>query len=147
MMKLLRIAEAAELLRVSWSELYQLAESRRIPHVRICGMNHVRTSFGYPQSNGKLERWHSSLKAECIRPKTPLSLEDGRKLVEQFVQRYNTVRLHSAIGYVTPQDKLLGREKLIFAERDRKLQEAREQRKRNRQTAIAQKELVSVQSP
>ena len=112
--------------------------------VRLCGMNHVRTSFGHPQSNGKLERWHSSLKAECIRPKTPLSLEDGRKLVAQFVQRYNTDRLHSAIGYVTPLDKLLGREKLILAERDRKLQEAREQRRRNRQAAIGEKELLSV---
>jgi transposase InsO family protein len=68
---------------------------------------------------------------------------DGRKLVEQFVQRYNTDRLHSAIGYVTPLDKLLGREKLIFAERDRKLQEAREQRRRNRQAAIGEKELLS----
>jgi len=112
--------------------------------VRLCGMNHVRTSFGHPQSNGKLERWHLSLKAECIRPKTPLSLEDGRRLVEQFVQHYNAVRLHSAIGYVTPQDKLVGREKVIFAERDRKLQEAREQRRRSRQAVIAEKELVSV---
>ena len=111
--------------------------------VRLCGMSHVRTSFGHPQSNGKLERWHFSLKAECIRPKTPLSLEDGRRLVEQFVQHYNTVRLHSAIGYITPEDKLLGRETLIFAERDRKLQEAREQRRRNRQAGIEEKELVS----
>ena len=112
--------------------------------VRICGMSHVRTSFSHPQSNGKLERWHFSLKAECIRPKTPLNLEDGRRLVEQFVQHYNTVRLHSAVGYVTPLDKLLGRETLIFAERDRKLQEAREQRRRSRQAVIAEKELVSV---
>jgi putative transposase len=112
--------------------------------VRICGMSHVRTSFSHPQSNGKLERWYFSLKAECIRPKTPLSLEEGRRLVEQFVQHYNTVRLHSAIGYVTPLDKLLGRETLIFAERDRKLQEAREQRRINRQAIFADKELVSV---
>lgn len=112
--------------------------------VRLCGMSHVRTSIGYPQSNGKLERWHSSLKAECIRPKTPLSLEDGRRLVEQFVLHYNTMRLHSAIGYITPQDKLVGREKLIFAKRDRKLQEAREQRRRNRQAATVEKRLVSA---
>jgi len=36
--------------------------------IRICGMTHVRTSPFYPQSNGKLERWHQSLKSECIRP-------------------------------------------------------------------------------
>jgi putative transposase len=36
--------------------------------VRISGMTHVRTSPYYPQSNGKIERWHKSLKGECIRP-------------------------------------------------------------------------------
>ena len=41
--------------------------------IRIAGMTHVRTSPYYPQSNGKMERWHKSLKAECIRPGTPLT--------------------------------------------------------------------------
>jgi putative transposase len=37
--------------------------------IRISGMTHVRTSpHYYHQSNGKLERWHKSLKSECIRP-------------------------------------------------------------------------------
>jgi putative transposase len=97
--------------------------------IRISGMTHVRTSPYYPQSNGKIERWHQSIKVECIRPKTPLSLSDARTMVNQFVDHYNTVRLHSAIGYVTPKDKLEGREKTIFDERDRKLQDARERRK------------------
>ena len=44
-------------------------------------MTHVKTSPYYPQSNGKIERWHKSLKGECIRPGTPLSLEDARRLV------------------------------------------------------------------
>ena len=35
--------------------------------IRISGMTHVRTSLFYPQSNGKIERWHKSLKGECIR--------------------------------------------------------------------------------
>ena len=46
-----------------------------------------------------------------------------------FVEYYNTKRLHSAIGYITPKDKLEGKEKDIFAERDRKLYVARERRK------------------
>ena len=100
--------------------------------VRLCGMTHVRTSPNYPQSNGKIERWHKSLKSECIRPKTPLSLEDGRRLVGGYVDHYNNVRLHSAIGYVAPKDKLQGRQQEIFAERDRKLTQAREERKRKR---------------
>jgi hypothetical protein len=50
------------------------------------------------------------LKSECIRPGTPLSLEDARQLVKRFVTCYNQERMHSAIGYVTPKDKLKGRE-------------------------------------
>ena len=64
--------------------------------IRICGMTHVRTSPYYPQSNGKMERWFKTLKGECIRVKTPLSLEDARRLVAEFVNHDNTVRLHSA---------------------------------------------------
>jgi putative transposase len=96
--------------------------------IRICGMTHVRTSPFYPQSNGKLERFHRTLKSECIRPQTPLSLEDGQRIVSKFVEEYNEVRLHSAIGYVTPRDMLEGRQAAIHAERDRKIAEARERR-------------------
>jgi hypothetical protein len=92
-------------------------------------MTHVRTSPYYPQSNGKIERWHKSLKAECIRPGTPLSLEDARRLVKGYVEHYNNVRLNSAIGYITPKDMLAGHQQEIQAERDRKLEAAREQRK------------------
>ena len=53
--------------------------------IRICGMTHVRTSLYYPQSNGKMERWYKTLKGGCIRVKTPLSLDDARRLVAEFV--------------------------------------------------------------
>jgi transposase InsO family protein len=66
--------------------------------IRISGMTHVRTSPYYPQSNGKIQRWHKSLKGECIRPGTPLSLEDARRLVEGYVNHYNNVRLNSAVA-------------------------------------------------
>ena len=91
-------------------------------------MTHVRTSPYYPQSNGKIERWHRSIKSECIRPGTPLSVEDAVRLIDGYVRHYNEVRLHSAIGYVTPADKMCGRDKQIFADRDRKLDEARSRR-------------------
>ena len=61
------------------------------------------------------------LKGECIRVKTSLSLEDARRLVAEFVAHYNMVRLRSAIGYITPADKLAGREEAIWSERKRKL--------------------------
>ena len=101
--------------------------------VRICGMTHVRTSPYYPQSNGKVERYHRTIKSRCIRPATPLSLEDARRAVEQFVIDYNTKRLHSAIGYVTPHAMLEGRQQAIHEERDRKLEEARIRRAEKRQ--------------
>jgi putative transposase len=103
--------------------------------IRICGMTHARTSPYSPQSNGKIERWHRILKEECIRPGTLLTLEDARRIVGKFVEHYNGVRLHSAIGYITPKDKLEGRDKEILAARDRKLEAARERRKEKRQAA------------
>jgi putative transposase len=103
--------------------------------IRICGMTHVKTSPYYPQSNGKIERFHRTIKGDCIRTETPLTLEDAVRVVTRYVEHYNNVRLHSAIGYVTPQDKLEGREKTVFADRDRKLDQARERRKENRRQA------------
>jgi transposase InsO family protein len=105
--------------------------------IRISGMTHVRTSPYYPQSNGKIERWHKSLKGECIRERTPLSLEDAKRLIQQYVDHYNNVRLHSTIGYVTPNDMLTGRQAAIHAERDRKLEQARQQRQLRRSQAQA----------
>jgi putative transposase len=93
--------------------------------IRLMGLTHVRTSPYYPQSNGKLERWHGSVKRECLRPACPGSLEEALRLVASYVDAYNHVRLHSALGYITPADKLNGLETVIFAERDRKLEEAR----------------------
>jgi transposase InsO family protein len=101
--------------------------------IRVCGMTHVKTSPYYPQSNGKIERFHKTLKGDCIRTETPLTLEDARRVVARYVEHYNTVRLHSAIGYITPQAKLEGREKEIFQARDQKLETARESRKQERQ--------------
>lgn len=97
--------------------------------VRISGMTQVRTSPYYPQSNGKLERWNGSIKSECIRPGVPLSLADAERLIAQYVQVYNEQRLHSAIGYVTPQALLEGRQTEILAARDRKLEQARQARR------------------
>ena len=71
--------------------------------IRQSGMTHVRTAPFYPQSNGKLERWHKTVKGECIRPKTPLSLADARRVVDQFVRYYNEVRLHSSPGLCRAQ--------------------------------------------
>jgi transposase InsO family protein len=100
--------------------------------IRLCGMTHVRTSPYYPQSNGKKERWYRTLKGEGLRVTVPLSVGDARRVVSVYVGGYNDERLHSAIGYVPPKDKLEGRAEVIFAERDAKLAAAREARKARR---------------
>ena len=101
--------------------------------IRVAGMTHVRTSPYYPQSNGKLERWHKTIKHECIRPRVPLSLDEAREQIADYILYYNDERLHSSLGYVAPKVKLEGREELIFKERDHKLAAARDARKRKRQ--------------
>jgi len=100
--------------------------------IRLCGMTHVRTSPFYPQSNGKIESWHKTVKRECIRPRTPLNLEDARHIVATYVHHYTDQRLHAGIGYVTPRDRLEGSDRVIWEERYRKLAEARVTRRRAR---------------
>jgi hypothetical protein len=65
----------------------------------------------------------------------PVSLEDARRLVEGYVRHYHEVRLHNAVGYVTPGARPAGREPAIFAGRARKLKAARQRRRSARETA------------
>ena len=58
------------------------------------------TSPYYPQSTVKIERFNGSLKNECIYPTTPLTLEDAKRVVSEYVDHYTRVRLRSVIGYV-----------------------------------------------
>lgn len=73
---------------------------------------------------------------ECVRPKTPLSMEDAIRETEKYVNKYNNERLHGAIGYIAPVDKLEGRAQIIFDERKRKLAEAQERRKAEHSTKL-----------
>lgn len=97
--------------------------------VRQKEMSHVTISPYYPQSNGKLERWHRSLKEECVRRASLDDYDSAQKTINIYVQYYNYTRLHGAIGYVTPDDKLQGREGLIFATRKQKLITAQKRRR------------------
>ena len=97
--------------------------------IRLSGLTHVRTSPNHPQSNGKKERFFRTAKEEAIRPGTPLSVEDARRIMARYSTQYNEERLHSAINYITPKDKLEGRAEAIRQERQAKLEAARQQRK------------------
>lgn len=97
-------------------------------YIRNVGLTHTFISIGYPQSNGKLERFFGTAKRECIRRSSFLSIEDARKIIARFIEYYNNKRLHSAIDYVAPLDILLGRKEEILKSRDEKLRKAREKR-------------------
>ena len=61
------------------------------------------------------------------------------------MEHYNNIRLKSAIGYITPKDMLAGHQQEIQAERDRKLDAAKEQWKNRRQGAVGwMKRIASV---
>ena len=97
--------------------------------IRLAQLTHVRTSPHYPQSNGKIQRWHGTFNRDCLRPKTPFDINQAKTTTAQFIEYYNTVRLHSAIGYVTPKDRLENQHEEIFKIRDQKLEAAPEKRK------------------
>jgi putative transposase len=103
--------------------------------IRVSGMSHVKISPYYPQSNGKIERWHKTLKHDALRPAQPRTLEEARTVTAHFIEHYNHVRLHSAIGYIAPLDFMAGRAPHIWSERDRKLEAARERRRQRRKAA------------
>jgi transposase InsO family protein len=79
-------------------------------YLRERDISHSRARVRHPQSNGKIERFHKSLKEECVRVTPMADLEEARALIVQYVENYNHRRLHSALGYLTPWDYLRGEE-------------------------------------
>lgn len=101
-------------------------------YLREKDISHTRTRARHPQSNGKIERFHKSLKEECVRREAMGSLEEARELIGRYVEEYNNRRLHAALNYLRPVDYLKGEEhvSLLLEERARKLEEAREHRRK-----------------
>jgi len=98
--------------------------------IRQHELTHVTTSVYYPQSNGKLERFHGTIKQEEIRANSYLDIEDARRRVERYIRYYNEQRLHSSLYYLTPQEVFEGKMEARLAERQRKLDEARKRREK-----------------
>lgn len=77
-------------------------------YLKQAGLQHIRTSIAYPQSNEKIERYHRTIHEECLRTKSLIDLDDARKQIAEFIDYYNTKRLHSSLFYLTPTDFLNG---------------------------------------
>ena len=81
-------------------------------------MSHVRGAPLHPQTQGKIERWHQTLK-------NPILLEnyflpgDLERQIEAFVDHYNHRRYHESLGNVTPADVYFGRAADIIEQRER----------------------------
>jgi len=87
----------------------------------------VKTSPYYLQSNGKVEVANKTMK-KTMRPAAVRSLAEARLRLGEWVEHYNEVRLHSAIGYVAPNAALNGTRDQIQALRDARLASERQAR-------------------
>lgn len=97
-------------------------------YMKEVGLQHVRTSPSYPQSNGKIERFHRSLEEECVRSTSMINIDDAKEQLAKYVHHYNNHRLHSALFYLKPVDFLTGDVKKLLKERQSKIDIATDMR-------------------
>jgi len=97
-------------------------------YLKQAGLQHIRTSIAYPQSNGKIERYHRTIHEECLMTKSLIDLDDARRQIAEFIDYYNTKRLHSSLFYLTPDDFLNGNITEKLEARNIKLQSAKRAR-------------------
>jgi putative transposase len=82
------------------------------------GMEHVRGAPHHPQTQGKIERWHQTLKNRILLENYYLP-GDLEAAIERFVEHYNHRRFHESLNNLTPTDVYLGRGQNILLERER----------------------------
>src|SRR5439155_444445 len=105
-------------------------------YLRLLGIRHIVAAPYHPQTNGKIERYHRTLKGQVklVVYETPAVLE---RALADFVQYYNYLRYHEGIGNVTPADVYYGRRDEILAKRkevtDRTLQQRRDYNRASRE--------------
>ena len=99
------------------------------------GMKHSRGAPYHPQTQGKIERWHQTLKNRILL-ENYFSPGDLEAQIEAFVDHYNHQRYHESLSNVTPSDVYFGRDKAILKQRERiKLKTLETRRLHHRQRA------------
>ena len=85
-------------------------------YLRLVGIRHILATPYHPQTNGKLERYHQTIKRDVNQ--VPYELpSDLDAAIASFVSYYNCRRYHMALGNVTPVDVLTGRREQILQRR------------------------------
>jgi transposase InsO family protein len=82
------------------------------------GMDHTRGAPMHPQTQGKIERWHQTLKNRILLENYYLP-GDLEQKVAAFISHYNHLRYHESIANLTPADVYFGRSQTILLERER----------------------------
>jgi putative transposase len=100
------------------------------------GMSHVRGAPLHPQTQGKIERWHQTLKNRILLENYFLP-GDLERQIEAFVEHYNHQRHHESLGNVTPADAYFGRASAIIEQRERIKQKTIEYRRLQHRTLAA----------
>jgi len=86
-------------------------------YLRMLKIRHIRCAPHHPQTNGKIERFHETLKAR-LNLLVYTSTEQLRAALREFIEFYNQRRYHEGIGNVTPADVYYGRRKEILKRRE-----------------------------
>ena len=108
----------------------------------LVGIKHILATPFHPQTNGKLERYHQTLKRDVNQGPYELP-PDLEAAIVAFVSYYNYRRYHKALGNVTPSDVLRGRREEIL-QRRKEVKAKTIERRRQRNRAI--RELTRPQS-
>jgi transposase InsO family protein len=82
------------------------------------GMGHLRGAPLHPQTQGKIERWHQTLKNRILLANYYLP-GDLEQKIGDFVAHYNHLRYHESIANLTPADVYFGRGQTILLKRER----------------------------
>jgi putative transposase len=91
-------------------------------------MDHVRGAPYHPQTQGKIERWHQTLKNRILLENYYLP-GDLRQKIDAFVEHYNNRRYHESLQNLTPADVYFGRGQTILRQRERIKQKTIETRR------------------
>ena len=99
-------------------------------------MSHVRGAPYHPQTQGKIERWHQTLKNRILLENYFLP-GDLERQIEDFVEHYNHHRYHESLKNVTPADVYFGRAQSILNNRERIKQKTIEHRRLQYRKVVA----------